>query len=104
MMPLSARQKQVANRALARFLIRFAVLSLFTLLAEPAFAYVGESLLNWTASYIVAPLGLIAIVVALAASVWRPDLVRSAIYAAIICAVLFFLIQQGNTIMNALQH
>jgi hypothetical protein len=68
-----------------------------------AFAYAGEQLLEFARNYVIAPLGIFALVVALAASFFRPDLVKGAIYAVVICAVLFFVISQARSLMTALQ-
>jgi hypothetical protein len=68
-----------------------------------AFAYPGQQLLQFGANYIIAPLGLFALVIALAGSFFRPDMVRSAIYAVIICAVLFFVISQADSLMSAVK-
>src|SRR5687768_14187568 len=70
------------------------VLMLVVGVAQSAFAqagrYPGEKLLSFAASYLIAPLGIFAIVIALAGRFFRPDLVKGAIYAALICAVLYF--------------
>ena len=73
------------------------------LLAVPALAYPGEQLLNFAAQYIIAPLGLFAVIIVLAASFFRPDLVKGAIYACILCAVLFFVIKMSAQITSAFQ-
>lgn len=81
---------------------QFAV-GLFVLgLESPALAYLGEGILNWSRTYIIGPLGLIAVVVAIGSAIFRPDMVRQAIYTAIICAVLFLIIGQGAAIMSTL--
>lgn len=71
--------------------------------ATPAFAQqmVGESVLTFGANYILGPLGVFSVVVALAGSIFRPDMVRNAIYAAIICAVLFFVIKMAPQLVSA---
>ncbi len=78
--------------------------SLFSLpVSHLAQAYVGGALLGFAATYIIAPVGLLAVVIAVADSLFRPEFVSKAIYAALICAVLFFLISQGQTVMSAFQ-
>ena len=72
-------------------------------IVQPAHAYLGQQLLEWAASNIIAPLGLIALVVALAGAFFRPDLAKGGVYAAVICAALFFIIRQANTIIGSLQ-
>ena len=75
-------------------------------LATPAFAQgmaFGQGLLLWAGTNIVAPLGILAVVVGLGASIFRPDLVRSAVYTAIICAAVFFVIRVSGTLITMLQ-
>lgn len=97
-----SHQSSVAQSR-ARFAERFAFLLVSLGGALPAHAYLGESLLNFAKNNIIAPLGLLAVVVALGASIFRPDLVKTAIYTAIICAVLFFLINSASTFINAVE-
>ena len=93
----------IANRQFLRFASRATIVFLCVGLATPAMAEVGKGLLDFAAANIIAPLGIFAIVIALAGSIFRPDLVRGAIYAAIICAVLFFVIKSSGTIVSALK-
>lgn len=97
---------RIANQQLARLATR--ALAIFTTvgLATPAFAQgmaFGQGLLQWAGTNLIAPLGILAVVVALAASIFRPEMVRSAIYAAIICAALFFIIRVSGTVLTMLQ-
>ena len=96
----------IANRQLVRFATRAAVVLLVFGMSAPAFAQqmVGGNLLTFAANFIIAPLGIFAIVVALAGSIFRPDMVRSAGYAALICAVLFFVIKSAPAIVTALRN
>jgi hypothetical protein len=96
----------IANRRLARLATRAAALLLTVGVSAPAFAQsmVGSRLLDFAANYIIGPLGIFAVVVALAGSIFRPDLARSAIYAAIICAVLFFIIKSAPSLIGAFQN
>ncbi len=90
-------------RGAARFLLLFLVVGVADLAVAQAAGYPGQKLLEFARAYIIAPLGLLSIVVALAASVFRPDFVRGAVYAAIISAVLFFLISSAPSLMNAMK-
>jgi len=66
-------------------------------------AYAGQGLLEYARSYVIAPLGLFAIVVGVGAAMFRPELVRTAIWSAVICAFLFFVISAAPTLVNLLQ-
>jgi hypothetical protein len=89
------------RRALAQ--VAFAGIFVVTALYSPAHAYAGSTLLQWAGQNIIAPLGLMAMVIALGAAFFRPEFVSKAIYAAIICAVLFFLIRSGDSIIGMFQ-
>ncbi len=79
--------------------------ALFIVLA-PAFAlaYPGQTLLEYGRNFVIAPLGLFAIVVGVGGAMFKPDLVKSAIWTAVICAFLFAIISGAPAIMNALQN
>lgn len=83
--------------------VTFAAVFAFAALATPAHAYLGEQMLSYAANYFLAPLALIAVVVALAASYFRPEFVQKAIYVILISLALFAVIKSGNLIMSALQ-
>ncbi len=68
-----------------------------------AFAYPGEALLQFGAQYIIAPLGIFAVVIALAASFFNPRAAAGAVFAAILCAVLFFVIHMAGQITSVFQ-
>lgn len=75
-------------------------------LAMPAFAQqLGSNLLGYIKTAILLPLGVFSILIALGASIFRPDMVKGAIYAAIICAVMYFIIAayQSNSLNNVFQ-
>lgn len=95
-----------SNRQLLRFSTRFGAALIAVGAAAPAFAQqmVGQSILEFGANYIIGPLGIFAVVVALAGSIFRPDMVRSAIYAAIICAVLFFVVKMAPQLVIAFRN
>ncbi len=82
-----------------------AAITVFALVA-PAFAlaYPGQSLLEYGRNFVIAPLGLFAIVVGVGGAMFKPDLVKSAIWTAVICAFLFAIISGAPAIMNALQN
>lgn len=96
----------ISNRQLLRFSARFGASLIAVGAAAPAIAQqmVGQSILDFSANYIIGPLGIFAVVVALAGSIFRPDMVRNAIYAAIICAVLFFIIKMAPQLVSAFRN
>lgn len=99
-------QFHAANPRFNRLTTRAAVLLVAIGSALPAHAQsmVGKSLLDFSANYVIGPLGIFAVVVALAGSIFRPDMVRNAIYAAIICAVLFFIIKSSDSLIGAFRN
>lgn len=83
----------------------FAVLAACVLITPGvALAYPGQTLLEYGRSFVIAPLGLFAIVVGIAGAMFKPDLVKSAIWTAVICAFLFAVISGAPMIMSALQN
>ena len=76
------------------------------LLLVPAvtLAYAGQGLLEYARNFVLAPLGLFAIVVGIAAAMFKPEMVRTAIWSAVVCAFLFFIISAAPTLVNLLQN
>jgi hypothetical protein len=72
-------------------------------LSIEAHAWVGGALLQFAQQNIIAPVGLIALVIAIGGALFRPEMVSKALYTTLICAVLFFVINQGSTVMAAFQ-
>ena len=99
-------QTRIANRQFTNLTSRAAALLVVVGSAAPAYAQsmVGKNLLDFCANYVIGPLGIFAVVVALAGSIFRPDMVRNAIYAAIICAVLFFVIKSADSLIGAFRN
>jgi hypothetical protein len=93
--PITPRSRPRAGRIPRRPLRRTA--------QHVCYAYAGEQFLNWLANWIIGPAGLLAIVVALVASMLRPEFVTKALYAAVICIVVFFVIREGDTIINLMR-
>jgi hypothetical protein len=69
-----------------------------------AMAYAGQGLLEFARNFVLAPLGLFAIVVGIAAAMFKPEVVRTAIWSAVVCAFLFFIISAAPTLVNLLQN
>ncbi len=89
-------------RARVRLLAPAAALVL-TLEATNAHAYVGEQLLKYMANYFFAPLGLLALVGALAAAMVKPEFISRALWIAGTCSVLFFVLKNANQVMQLFQ-
>ena len=87
-----ALEGAVAAVALATFVVPTAAL-----------AYAGQGLLEYARNFVLAPLGLFAIVVGIAAAMFKPEMVRTAIWSAVVCAFLFFIISAAPTLVNLLQ-
>jgi hypothetical protein len=102
---MSPKKKPVVRPAPRRFTMEVNPIGILVALcwAVPAFAYPGEQLLMFGSQYIIAPLGIFAVIIALAASFFRPDMVKGAVYAAILCAVLFFVIKMSSQLTTAFQ-
>jgi hypothetical protein len=90
--------ERVATGALAAIIMIIIVAPAFAL------AYPGQTLLEYGRNFVIAPLGLFAIVVGVGGAMFKPDLVKSAIWTAVICAFLFAIISGAPAIMNALQN
>ena len=95
----------VQQRLLSRLSSRAVTAYVLALTSSPAFAQamVGQSVLTWATNFIIAPLGIFAIITALGASFFRPELAKGALYAAIICTVLFFISRNASTLMTAMK-
>jgi hypothetical protein len=97
-------RRVVKLRAAALGQVAFVAVFVVLALEQPALAdYAGKSLLEWTARNLIAPLGILALVIALVAAFFRPEFVQRAVYAVIICALLFFVIRSADTLVNLLQ-
>ena len=90
------------QRARALSLVVLTALLFGSALANPALAYAGQELLTWVADNIIFPLGIITLVLSLAAAMVRPDLVRSAVWATVICAIIFFVIRSAPQLQAAI--
>jgi hypothetical protein len=93
-------QKRLYAHFVAHSVLVFALLLSFEAHAQ---TMVGLSLLTFAANNIIAPLGIFSVVLALGGSFFRPDLVKGAIYSALICAVLFFIIKSAPQLTTALK-
>ncbi len=101
-LPVSSRSLVHARRrALQQVFLTASVLNVgFNSVAH---AFVGQTLLGWSATNVIAPIGLMAVVVAIGGALFRPEVVSRAIYAAVICVVLFFIINSASSVISTLQ-
>jgi len=70
---------------------------------NPAYAFAGQELLMWAGDNIIFPLGIIAVIFSLAAALFRPDMLKNGIWAAVICAIIYFLIRAAPSLQSAIQ-
>lgn len=70
--------------------------------AQAASGNFGQGLLNW-AQPLIAGIGVIAIIVAIGASMFRPEMIKGAAFTALICLVLFFIIHNFSSLQSTLQ-
>ena len=97
---MSQQQQRAARVVALAQVVFFGVLLAFP---QHAFAYAGSTFLNYLANFFIGPLALLAIVAALVSAMIRPELVSKAVWAAGICIVVFFVIREGDTILNMLR-
>ena len=98
----SSPSRLTASRALARHGSRALFLVLMLGVSHMALAYAGENLLNYGANFILAPLGLFAVVILLAGSAFNSQLTKLAVYAAVITVILFTIIKAAPALMTAM--
>jgi hypothetical protein len=93
------------KKHLPNILVRAAAAMALVAFVAPssALAYAGQGLLEYARNFVIAPLGLFAIVVGIAAAMFKPEVVRTAIWSAVVCAFLFFIISAAPTLVNLLQ-
>lgn len=92
-----------SQRANAVGAVLFVTITLGVGVATPAYAFAGQELLMWAGDNIIFPLGIIAVIVSLAAALFRPDLLKNGIWAAVICAIIYFLIRSAPSLQSAIQ-
>ena len=92
-----------AQRARSLAAILFAAVVLGTGLRNPAYAFAGQELLMWSGDNIIFPLGILSVIFSLAAALFRPEMVKNGIWAAVICAIIYFLIRAAPGLQSAIQ-
>jgi hypothetical protein len=102
-----ARTKWVAMKRLTmtRFWERALSMMVLCAVLMPglASAYAGQQVMTFAATFIIAPLGLFAVVIGAAGALFRPEMVKGAVWAAVVCAFLYFLITQGGSVISSMQ-
>ena len=92
-----------SHRAIAVGAVLFVAITLGIGVGTPAYAFAGQELLMWAGDNIIFPLGIIAVIVSLAAALFRPDLLKNGIWAAVICAIIYFIIRSAPSLQSAIQ-
>jgi len=92
-----------SQRSTAVGAVLFVAIVLGVGVGNPAYAFAGQELLMWAGDNIIFPLGIIAVIVSLAAALFRPDLLKNGIWAAVICAIIYFLIRSAPGLQSAIQ-
>jgi len=92
-----------SQRANAVGAVLFVAITLGVGVGNPAYAFAGQELLMWAGDNIIFPLGIVAVIFSLAAALFRPDLLKNGIWAAVICAIIYFLIRSAPSLQSAIQ-
>ena len=92
-----------AQRARASAAVLFVAIVLGVGATAPAYAFAGQELLSWAGDNIIFPLGIIAVIFSLVAALFRPDMLKNGIWAAVICAIIYFLIRSAPGLQSAIQ-
>jgi len=91
-----ARHFGAAMKAPVAFMVAAALTT-----ASRAHAYMGDQLLQTASTYFIAPLFILSVVTAGVASIFRPEMIRTAAYSAIISLALFGVIKLAQPLMSA---
>ena len=92
-----------SQRASAAGAVLFVAVVLGVGLGNPAYGFAGQELLMWAGDNIIFPLGIVAVIFSLAAALFRPDMLKNGIWAAVICAIIYFLIRSAPSLQSAIQ-
>ena len=83
--------------------VLFVAITLGVGIGNPAYAFAGQELLMWAGDNIIFPLGIVAVIFSLAAALFRPDMLKNGIWAAVICAIIYLLIRSEPSLQSAIQ-
>ncbi len=100
-MVIDACRREERARAVAAVVFTAIVLSIGV--PHPAYASAGQELLTWAGDNIIFPLGILAVIFSLGAALFRPDMLKNGIWAAVICAIIYFLIRSAPSLQSAIQ-
>jgi hypothetical protein len=89
--------------ARARAFAQIAVFIILFAVRRVAFAYAGQAFLDYIGTWIIGPACILFIVLAGIAAMVRPEFLTKAVFAAAICLVIFFIIREGDTVINLLR-
>lgn len=95
----SKSRKPLTQKQIDAFTKVFAFLA-FTLLPALAQAYMGEQVIGFAKTYIVAPMAVIMIIITIGAAMFKPEAAKQAGYVALVAVVLFLLMAQAGNLMN----
>jgi hypothetical protein len=91
------------QRSAAAGAVLFVAIVLGVGVGTPAYAFAGQELLSWAGDNIIFPLGIVAVIFSLAAALFRPDMLKNGIWAAVICAIIYFIIRSAPSLQSAIQ-
>jgi hypothetical protein len=95
------RTARPSLRQLAKLHARLIVLFVLVGIAPAALAYPGQGLLEFFASYFLAPAGLFAFIVICTAAIGgRPEALRMGAFGLLICVFLYAVIEAAPTIIS----
>jgi hypothetical protein len=92
-----------SQRASAVGAVLFVAITFGIGVGNPAYAFAGQELLMWAGDNIIFPLGILAVIFSLGAALFRPDMLKNGIWAAVICAIIYFLIRSAPSLQSAIQ-
>jgi hypothetical protein len=99
-------RRSLGTRQLAKIHARVFFLFVLIAVAPAAMAYPGQGLLEFFASYFLAPAGLFAFIIICTAAIGgRPEALRMAAFGLLICVFLYGVIEAAPTIISRIsQH
>jgi hypothetical protein len=89
--------------ARARAFAQIAVFIILFAVRRVAFAYAGQAFLDYIGTWVIGPACILFIVLACIAAMLRPEWLTKAIFAAAISLIAFFVIREGDTIINLIR-
>ena len=88
----------------ARVLLYFGVVVIaYAGVSFTADAYMGQKLIEWVVNTFVLGIGIASILLALGASIFRPDMAKTALYVGLVCAAIFLVVKLAPALQSALR-